>query len=254
MPDFTFDTYEELIRSVLRLEVPVKTFAEVMEDPSSDFIVFRHDVDLKPGNSLRIAQILNRLGVKGTFYFRIVPQSYHVKIIRSIADLGHEIGYHYEDLTLAKGNINQAKELFEKHLSMLREHAQIETICMHGSPLSKHDNRDIWKTYDYKDYGLLGEPYHDIDFSKVLYLTDTGRRWDNKAVSVRDKVPSDFGRSYSSTYDIIHKIDELPSKVMFTTHPQRWNNNMFLWTKELIFQSLKNKIKQYFFVKDTDEY
>jgi hypothetical protein len=46
----------------------------------------------------------------------------------------------------------------------------------------------LWKYYDYKDFGLIGEPYFDVDFDKVLYLTDTGRRWDGEAVSVRDKV------------------------------------------------------------------
>jgi hypothetical protein len=37
---------------------------------------------------------------------------------------------------------------------------------------------------------------------------------------------------------------------MFTFHPQRWNDNKYLWTKELIAQCIKNKIKEFFFVKD----
>lgn len=45
---------------------------------------------------------------------------------------------------------------------------------MHGSPLSKYDNREIWKKYD---------------FNQFFYLTDTGRRWDGK-YAVRDKVES----------------------------------------------------------------
>ena len=58
---------------------------------------------------------------------------------------------------------------------------------MHGSPLSRYDNRKLWEKYDYREFGIIGEPYFDIDFNKVLYLTDTGRRWDGEAVSVRDK-------------------------------------------------------------------
>ena len=46
----------------------------------------------------------------------------------------------------------------------------------------------MWKYYDYRDFGIEGEPYFDIDFEKVLYLTDTGRRWDGGAVAIRDKV------------------------------------------------------------------
>ena len=67
---------------------------------------------------------------------------------------------------------------------------------MHGRPLSKYDNRLLWETYSYWDLGIIGEPYFDVDFSKVLYLTDTGRRWDGFDFSVRDKVKmrrSDLG-------------------------------------------------------------
>ena len=42
--------------------------------------------------------------------------------------------------------------------------------------------------YDYRDYGIIAEPYFDVDFDEVFYLTDTGRRWDGDSVSVRDKV------------------------------------------------------------------
>ena len=102
-----------------------------------------------------------------------------------------KIGYHYEDLSLVNGDHRQAMRHFEEQLSRLRKIYPVKTICMHGSPLSKHDNRDLWDSLTsalqsapaypqpkphYRDYGIIGEPYFDVDFSKVLYLTDTGRR------------------------------------------------------------------------------
>ncbi len=81
-----------------------------------------------------------------------------------------------------------AIEDFERNLEKLRKFYPVKTICMHGSPLSKWDNRDLWKRYNYRDFGIIAEPYFDIDFGEVLYLTDTGRRWDGDRVSVRDKV------------------------------------------------------------------
>jgi len=77
---------------------------------------------------------------------------------------------------------------FEWNLEKLRKFYPVKTICMHGSPLSKYDNRKLWEKYDYRDYGIIDEPYFDIDFNVVFYLTDTGRRWDGDSVSVRDKV------------------------------------------------------------------
>ncbi|HKK09516.1 MAG TPA: hypothetical protein VJ939_01710 [Bacteroidales bacterium] len=168
----------------------------------------KHDVDKLPGNSLEFAQIQHELGIKGTYFFRIVPESFNPEIIEKIAGLGHEIGYHYEDVDLASQSIKhkvssiktteqkeriiseEALILFEKHLNTLRKYYPANTICMHGSPLSKYDNKLLWKYYNYRDYGIIGEPYFDVDFTKVLYLTDTGRRWNGEKVSVRDKVKS----------------------------------------------------------------
>jgi hypothetical protein len=192
------------------------------------------------------------LSVKGVYYFRTVPQSFDERIIRHIADLGHEIGYHYECLTTCKGNLALAIQDFEKNLTALRRLAPVSTICMHGSPLSKYDSKDLWKTYSYRDFGIIGEPYFDIDFNKVAYLTDTGRRWDGEKVSVRDKVSTTFTHSFKTTDDIINAAKEqaLPDQIMFTFHPQRWNDNPYFWTKELFTQNVKNTIKRYFFIKE----
>lgn len=36
--------------------------------------------------------------IKAKYYFRVVLESWNEKIIKEIASLGHEVGYHYEDL------------------------------------------------------------------------------------------------------------------------------------------------------------
>jgi hypothetical protein len=77
---------------------------------------------------------------------------------------------------------------FERNLEKFRKLYPVKTICMHGSPLSKWDNRDLWTKYNYRDFGIIAEPYFDINFDEVFYLTDTGRRWDGDKVSIRDKV------------------------------------------------------------------
>jgi len=72
--------------------------------------------------------------------------------------------------------LDKAIKSFEINLSALRKIAPVKTICMHGSPLSKYDNRKIWEKYDYRDYGIIAEPYFDIDFNEVFYMTDKGRK------------------------------------------------------------------------------
>ena len=122
---------------------------------------------------------------------------------------------------------------------------------MHGSPRSKYDNKEIWEKYDYKNLDLIGEPYYDVDFNQVFYLTDTGRMWDGQKVSVRDKVDTSFTQTYHATGEIIKALEDeqLPNQIMFTFHPQRWHSDSISWVKELIVQNAKNVIKRTFFIK-----
>lgn len=244
--DFTLKKYIELLEVLKNSGYSFLTFESFLREAKKKSIVLRHDVDLLPFNSLAFAKVQAEYDVKGTYYFRAVPQSWDEDIIKAIHDLGHEIGYHYECLTTTKGDLDKGIEDFEKNLEALRKLAPVSTICMHGSPMSKHDSKDLWKKYDYRDYGIVGEPYFDVDFKKVFYLTDTGRKWDGDKVSVRDRVHSGFDISFHKTDEIIAaaEADKLPDQIMFTFHPQRWTDQKFLWTKELLLQNAKNIIKR----------
>lgn len=239
--DFTLSKYRELLDAL----------------DACDQVALRHDVDRKPFNSLETARIEREMGWTATYYFRAVPESWNESVILQIAALGHDIGYHYESLTTCHGNMEAAYEDFCRNLERLRSLVPVNTICMHGSPTSQWDSRDIWKRYDYHKLGIETESYLDTDFSKVYYLTDTGRRWDGYKVSVRDKIPEyqeqweRRGWVYHTTDDIIQAINErsFPEHVLVNTHPQRWTDNMVQWLKELTLQSAKNLVKRVALVK-----
>jgi len=236
--DFTINRYHRLLNTLRNQGFSFVNLKDNLHFPLSRSIIIRHDVDMLPENSLEFARLQNAIGIKGTYYFRAVPESWNEKIIKEVANLGHEIGYHYEDLGATAQRIkgtkaqwhkdsigNRLRDLetngrrdnihgpqdrktarpqdhrhlekelvnitivsFSENLEKLRKIAPVKTICMHGSPMSRWDSRLLWKYYDYRDFGIIGEPYFDINFDEVLYLTDTGRRWDSDAVSVRDKV------------------------------------------------------------------
>ena len=255
MRDFTMNGYKQLLMTLQSKGFQFIPFKDYFEQPSSRFVILRHDVDSKKLNSLETAGIEHQLGITGTYYFRIVPKSYDQQVIREIASMGHEIGYHYETMDTSHGDIDLAHDEFCRNLLIIRKLCPVKTICMHGSPLSKYDNREIWKKYDYHELEIIGEPYFDVDFNKVLYLTDTGRRWDGEKVSVRDKVKKDSPKMKSTsdfldlhfrhTKEIIDALKNgiFPDKAMITVHPQRWNNNYPAWIKEATLQNLKNPIK-----------
>lgn len=243
--DFTLDSYTFLLDNLILQNYSFLTYADFLTDPAKKSVVLRHDVDARKLNSLEFARIQQQKGVRGTYYFRMVPQSYDEAVIREIASMGHEIGYHYETMETSKGNVDRAHDEFCRNLENLRKITPIHTICMHGSPRSLYDNKEIWKKYDYRVLGIIGEPYFDTDFTKVGYLTDTGRKWNGSGVSVRDKVSGSFVFDFRSTFDIIKHITSLPDQMMFTFHPQRWTNNPAKWTQELIFQKIKNIVKKH---------
>ena len=116
--------------------------------------------------------------------------------------------------------------------------------------MSKWDNRLIWQKYDYRKLGIIGESYFDIDFSKVLYLTDTGRKWNGDDVNIRDKILSEKYltplHKIHSTFDLINAIEnrQISDQTMLTVHPQRWNDRIIPWTKEFIWQNFKNPFKR----------
>lgn len=236
--DFTLDKYASLLDAI----------------KAYDFhsLTLRHDVDLLPQNSLRTAKMERDNELFGIYYFRAVPESWNEQIIHEIAALGHEIGYHYESMATCAGDVDKAFEDFCKNLEALRKIVPVRSICMHGSPRSPYDSKDIWKKYDYHALGIKNEPYLDTDFSKTFYLTDTGRRWDGYKVSVRDKIPqyqdewAAMGLIFHSTDDVIDGLHKgiIPKDLMVTVHPQRWNPFGIDWCKELTMQNVKNIVKR----------
>jgi hypothetical protein len=238
MRDYTFKVYRDLCCVILERHNPVSILSYLQQCPQNA-AVFRHDVDKKPENALIMADIEQELGISSTYYFRTVTDSFDLQIIKDIHDLGHEIGYHYEVLDKANGDYDQAIKLFEKELLLFPY--PIQTICMHGNPLTPWNNRDLWKKYDFKKYGITGEAYLSLDFSKIQYFSDTGRAWHDR-YSVKDTTDEkdDIRINISDTFDLVRCIRNMSGTICIVTHPQRWNDNYYSWSKELLAQSVKN--------------
>lgn len=247
MRDFTLSAYRFLLQTAIRNKYRLMAYEDyIRHDYSGEKVyILRHDVDDLPERSVATAEIEHKLGVRGTYYFRIVKQSNHPEAIKAIAAMGHEIGYHYEDLSLCKGDTEAAYTAYKKNLAWFRKFYPVSTICMHGSPMSRWDNRELWKHYNYKEEGILAEPYFDTDFNKVLYLTDTGRSWNGSAYSVRDKVDG-LQANLKSTFHLAEQLEAgvLSSLIMQNIHPQRWTDSKAGWIKELLLQNIKNGVKR----------
>lgn len=231
MRDFTLDVYKALCGSLKNSGYSMQSVAEYFENPASRVCLIRHDVDSWPSNALQMAEIEHDLGIKASYYFRQSPISVNEAVIKRIVMLGHEIGYHYEDLAETKGDFDAAIKRFKRNLDFFRFYYPVTTIAMHGRPLSPWDSKALWEKYDYREYGIIAEPYLDLDFQQMAYFTDTGNCWDGDKYSVRDHVSSPYKFSAHFTWDLIDLISSciLPQQVMLNIHPARWNDNPIKW-------------------------
>jgi hypothetical protein len=239
MRDFTLATYRNFISSLVSHDIyTVKQY--ILTRPVKG-IVLRHDVDISAKKALRMAQIDHEMNVQSTYYFRY-PKTFDPDILIKIAEMGHEVGYHYEVLDKTQGNLDDAMNLFRQELNLFREYVDVSTVSMHGGVLTKYDNREIWKHTNFSDYGLIGEPYISIDYSKIHYFTDTGRDWSGK-YSVKDTVQksSPHADTIKNTADLIALLEKSESELfVITIHPKRWSATTKEWCSELIIQSIKN--------------
>ena len=243
--DFTIRKYRQLVQAIVESGyriMPVRGYLET--NPSGKVLVLRHDVDEQPQNALKMAETENALGVNATYYFRRVPKSDHPEVIRKIAAMGHEIGYHYEDLTSSAGDLPKAIESFSRNLDYFRQYYPVKTVCMHGSSSSRFDNREIWKQVRLEDYGLIGEPYLSFDFDQVYYLTDTGYAWDGGKYAVRDKVSSAFSLSFHTTDQVIDAVrkGQFPEQALVLAHTL-WTDSLPRWTFLHLREFFRNRVK-----------
>jgi len=234
--DFTTEKYRSFLVHLKNINFPIYTLNDWIKKQPKNGIILRHDVDRNSNQAIRIAKIASDLNIKGTFNFRVLKNQVDERAVSIISQLGHEIGYHYEDLSIAKGNVKLAISLFEKNLKLLRKFSDVKTATMHGRPLSKFDNRNIWEFTNIAQFDLNGEAYISLDYKNLYYLTDTGRTWAETNANLRDSAINTIPipDNIKSTEDIKNFIDSNRlASIAIVFHPERWSSNylhLFLQT------------------------
>lgn len=243
--EFTFEMYRIILEAFISGGYALKPVKDIKNSSAGKCAFLRHDVDRFPERALEIARIENELGIKSTFYFKTSRRVFNTGIVSLIVSKGHEIGYHYNDYSACLGNREKAGLAFKKNLKRIRELYPVETICMHGSPVSPWNNKNLWQGKEYKELGINIDLFYDIDYNKIFYLTDNGFGWNRFNSSVRDKVVTKYKISIGNTYELIEKIknNSLPGIILFNTHPDTFTNPGFNWYINSFLIKAKNPVK-----------
>jgi len=170
-------------------------------------IILRHDVDKDLGKALDFAKYENAIGVKSTYFIMIRNPLYNIfaqknsKILRSIIELGHDIGCHF-DFNFYKDQNNKQKisnSIIEKEVDMLSW-----VLGRNISYVSFHQPTHNLLDEDFK-IKSIESVYNKKFFKEIRYIADSMGRWRNESI-----------------LDLIDGDRPPPNKIQFLSHPFWW--------------------------------
>ena len=151
---------------------PVVSFREYSSGPA---IILRHDVDLDVEMAVSLARREAALGLGGVYFFLVSCPTYNVldvevrRMIREIADLGFEVGLHFDPTLYHDTELEEAVKKEAEILSFATGQ-DITSVSLHNP--SVHGRfplfQDFLNAYDPK---FFDDPY---------YLSDSCRQFRGK--------------------------------------------------------------------------
>jgi hypothetical protein len=175
MPEFSHSDYRLLLESLVEAGYRVRSVSTMGEPLDGPTVYLRHDVDFHLVGQDVMAEIDNEVGVESTFFI-LVSGHYNPflhenrTIIERIAELGCEVGLHYDlrdyplDLSVARQHLEFEADLVERLSGQ-----PVTSICMH-EPSAGHD--DFFRSTD-----VYVHP-HDLRWGEGLeYISDSCRAW-----------------------------------------------------------------------------
>lgn len=243
-----FREFIERLRSVAKV-VPLRELQS-----SHDGLVFalRHDMcghtewRCALSKSLDIARIEAEMGVAATYF--VIPEmlrhsATYADVVRSIAALGHEVGYHCNAVSQWVRKGESPQHWIGEDLADLRDVSGSPVLgaASHGEPICyepgrMHVNYQCWSEWDRSrnaghqdldvpraplaEFGLGYEAY--LSLRHTHYLSDSGGRWRGGPILPR---PTPFERGWMQDgLDVYEEFVELQSGAMqVLVHPVWWS-------------------------------
>ncbi|WP_276353550.1 hypothetical protein [Cohnella caldifontis] len=217
------------------------------------FLILKHDIETNPTKALKLAQIESKYSHRGSYYVQayLLNKRKHIRILKKVHDLGHEVSYHHDVMDSNKGHIDKAAVEFRKYVSKFEEHGfTIETVCQHGNPVMERkgyfSNRDFFRNTQ------VAETFNDITEIMVnfksrlgrdyMYISDAGYgwKWIHDPENNDREDTSHLDQRFENLEEILRMI-QAQEAVIVSTHPHRWYSHFVLAkTKEISFRGIKS--------------
>ena len=203
---------------------------------TKSWLAIKHDVETNVQRAFQIATIEARHGIRATYFVQAYLLDDNIQLLTKIADLGHEVTYHYDVLDANKGDFDKATRDFTEIVSRFEKAGfKISSVCPHGNPLMNREgwssNKDFFRDTDVArkfsgifDLVVQGREKIGRDY---CYLSDAGYGF-KLITDIADNDKSSSKDIPVKNFDDLTTIIMQNDAVVLSTHPHRWSSNSFL--------------------------
>jgi peptidoglycan/xylan/chitin deacetylase (PgdA/CDA1 family) len=173
---FDYATYWALLARIAETHRIVR-FNE-MSDGDDTFCILRHDIDYSPSHALRLAEKEAKRGIRATYFLLAASPYYnllapeHAHVARALAELGHEVGLHYDVRSFLPYPREEWPRLLRAQAALLGELSgrAVTSIAMHQPALHGSD------PFAHESLGFTNA--YDAQFTvEATYVSDSCRAW-----------------------------------------------------------------------------
>lgn len=181
---FTYAHYREILSEARRLGYVCLGFRDLLDGRAAGatrVLLLRHDIDFTVENALRFAQIEHDAGATATYFVRLHAHHYNPFVLptfrqlRAIAQLGGELGLHYEPYFAREIGVDEAEGLRRARLILETGLAMpVQGVCPHEVVRT---NTMVLPTGAVQQAGFRYQAYDAQFFGGLKYLSDSSARW-----------------------------------------------------------------------------
>lgn len=215
---FSPELYSHFLAEARRHNYTILKLNELLSHTASPnpIMLLRHDIDIAPQYALKMALIEAENDIQSSYFFMINSGFYNAlesrnrQIIKAIADMGHEIGLHWDTTDTLAQDIQILSTIIQKPITSVSQH----NPTINGLQHIRSNN-----LLDAYDQAILQE-------HAFIYVSDSGMKWRSKTI-----------------FDLMGQ-----QRLYFLCHPESWysqGNDLIQLLRKLQYQE-EAKLKSTF--------
>lgn len=181
---FTYEAYRHLVGELKDhgYNITDYHYYHEVEKPC----ILRHDIDQSPLKAVELAEVERTLGVTSTYFVLLTSDFYNVfsaenrDALHRIADMGHTIGLHFDEVAYRNIDVNQGtiNNVGIKLIDKISREAKVlsDALGLEINIVSMHRPSKVCLKSDLKVPGMINS-YGQEFFKGFKYLSDSRHRW-----------------------------------------------------------------------------